>query len=321
MPSPSEKVAMNPAIKSLTLCACFCISSGLVFAQGTTCAADGGTAQGSPIACVTGEGVAIKAAADSAASSEVLPLTPEQRPATLPTVIFENGKLTIIAKNAVLGDILRIVGEKTGAAIDVPDAASERVVSQLGPGPARDVIASLLNGSHFNYVMVGNEADPNAVARVVLTSKGDHGDSPASGNNAAPTMMANGRPTFQPRTAMQRALVQPYQEMLQQQAAQQVTTPDFQQPPLPSAEEAPAPAPAPQNQAAAGEGATTPSAAPAPAGPSGTETAAIDPPSTGSGDGTPKNANAEKTPQQMLQDLYETRRQMMQQQQKPQPPQ
>ena len=46
-------------------------------------------------------------------------------------------------------------------------------MSQLGPGPAREVIAELLNGSHFNYVMIGNETDAAAVEHVILTAKGD----------------------------------------------------------------------------------------------------------------------------------------------------
>jgi hypothetical protein len=44
-------------------------------------------------------------------------------------------------------------------------------VATLGPGPARDVLATLLNGTHFNYVMLGVPGDPSAVERVVLTTK------------------------------------------------------------------------------------------------------------------------------------------------------
>lgn len=295
---------MYSVLKSLTFCACFGLCSVVAFGQGTSCAADGDNAKGSPVACVTGEGVEIKAAPTSAPQgSEVLPLTPEQRPATQPTVIFENGKLTIIANNATLGDILTIVGQKTGAVIDVPGEASERVVSQLGPGLPRDVVASLLNGSHFNYVLLGSEADVNAVSRVVLTAKSDH---PGTATNSfgGPAVATNTviRPTIQPRTALQQAIVQPYQEMLQQQAAQQIQTPDFQQPPMPSTSEAPIAS----NPAVTGEGGT-PGTGAAQSGPTGTETATIDQPA--SSDGSQK----EHTPQQMLQNLYETRRQMMQQ--------
>jgi hypothetical protein len=299
---------MNPVLKSWVLCSCFCVSSMLAVAQATTCAADGDTTQGSAIGCVTGEGVVVKAAAESVPQTpEVLPLTPEQRPAMPPTVTYLNGKLTIIAKNANLGEILRVVGDKTGAAIDVPEEANERVVSQLGPGAPRDVIAALLNGSHYNYVVLGNEADPNAVARVVLTSKSDHGASGA--NSPAAAMTVAERATIQPRTALQQAVIQPYQEMLQQQQAQPLNVPDFQQQ---AQVQAPATVePATQKEQASAGSEVAPAASVSTS--AGTETATVEPPSAT--DGADKSANGERTPQQMLQGLYETRRQMMQQQQ------
>lgn len=301
---------MSSVLKSFAFCACFGLFSIAALGQGTTCSTDADSAKGSPIACVTGEGVQVKAAATTTAepqSSDVLPLAPEQRPASRPVVIYQNGKLTIMANNATLGDILDIVGEKTGAVIDVPEAATERVVSQLGPGLPRDVIASLLNGSHFNYVVVGTETDENAVSRVVLTAKTDHADTA----NGRPGVMTAGlnRAMTQPRNALQQALAQANQVMLQEQTAQPVQTPDFQQPPVASASETPAPV----NQASTGGESSA-----APGGPTGTETAAIDQPTAN--DGTQKS-NAERTPQQVLQDLYETRRQqMMQAQPKPQQP-
>ena len=87
-----------------------------------------------------------------------------------PQVSYANGQLTIVASNSTLGDILKAVRKQTGADIDVPDA-KERVVTHLGPGPARDVIADLLNGSRFNYVMLGSPEDGNALTRVVLVAK------------------------------------------------------------------------------------------------------------------------------------------------------
>lgn len=110
------------------------------------------------------------------------PPTPEQMPSQPPIVTYENGQLAIVAPNSTLSDILHAVRTKTGASIDIPPGANERVVSSFGPGPARDVLASLLNGSHFNYVMVGTEADPTAVAQVILT--------PRTGGETAPTVQA-----------------------------------------------------------------------------------------------------------------------------------
>jgi hypothetical protein len=92
-------------------------------------------------------------------------------PAVAPEVSYEDGLLTIVAPNSTLGDILRSVRKHTSAEIEVPTTASERVVTRLGPAPAREVIAELLNGSRFNYVLLGSPQDANALTRVVLVAK------------------------------------------------------------------------------------------------------------------------------------------------------
>lgn len=99
------------------------------------------------------------------------PLSLDQTPAVPPQVSYQSGELTIIAQNSTLGDILHAVKNRTGASFDVPPAATERVVGRFGPGPAREVLATLLNGSHFNYVMLGSAQDPNAMAQLILTPK------------------------------------------------------------------------------------------------------------------------------------------------------
>jgi hypothetical protein len=87
-----------------------------------------------------------------------------------PQVSFQNNELTIVAQNSTLSDILRAIRKQTGAEIEVP-AAPERVVTRLGPGPARDVLADLLNGSRFNYVLLGSPGNEAILTRVVLVPK------------------------------------------------------------------------------------------------------------------------------------------------------
>jgi hypothetical protein len=87
-----------------------------------------------------------------------------------PQVTYENNQLTIVAPNSTLADILRAVRKQTGADIEIP-AAPERVVTHLGPGPAREVVADLLNGSRFNYVLLGSPTDQSGLTRVVLVAK------------------------------------------------------------------------------------------------------------------------------------------------------
>jgi hypothetical protein len=101
----------------------------------------------------------------------VPPMPLDAMAAVPPQVTFENNQLTINAPNSTLADILRAVRKQTGAEIEVP-AAPERVVTHLGPGPAREVLAELLNGSRFNYVLLGSPSDQTALTRVVLVAKG-----------------------------------------------------------------------------------------------------------------------------------------------------
>ena len=100
----------------------------------------------------------------------VPPMPLDAMAAVPPQVTFENNQLTIVAPNSTLADVLRAVHKQTGAEIEIP-AAPERVVTHLGPGPAREVLADLLNGSRFNYVLLGSPSDQTALTRVVLVAK------------------------------------------------------------------------------------------------------------------------------------------------------
>ena len=108
---------------------------------------------------------------------------------------YQHGLLTIVAQNSTLAAILSDVRKLTGASIDVPPNATERVVTRLGPGPVRDVLAGLLNGTKFNYVMIGSPKDPAALSALVLTAK------PADGGTTANTpvaMVEQPTPAFAP---------------------------------------------------------------------------------------------------------------------------
>jgi hypothetical protein len=87
-------------------------------------------------------------------------------------VRFQGGELTIQAQNSTLSQVLHAVQSQTGASIDIPaSAGNERVVAQIGPGQPRDVLNTLLNGSHFDYVILGVLGNPGAVQKVILTPR------------------------------------------------------------------------------------------------------------------------------------------------------
>jgi hypothetical protein len=119
------------------------------------------------------------------------PPTLEQMPSVPPQVHYSNGQLTIVAENSSLADILRAVRTQTRAEVEIPPNANERVVGHFGPGPARDVLTSLLHGSNFNYVMVGSSAHPDGVDRLILSSKSGGTPQPGAAMAAAAPAQAN----------------------------------------------------------------------------------------------------------------------------------
>ena len=94
---------------------------------------------------------------------------PPPPPKPLVTVTFENGMLRIRAEKATLAEVLFEVQRQTQAEIAIPAGAEqEQVIADLGPAPARDVLGSLLNGSPYNFIFVGNEL---SLERVILTRR------------------------------------------------------------------------------------------------------------------------------------------------------
>jgi hypothetical protein len=120
------------------------------------------------------------------------PPTLDHLPPTPPQVRFQNGQLTIDAQNSTLAQVLRAVQAKTGASIDIPGGAGgDRVATLIGPGQPRDVLNTLLNGSRFDYVILGVAGDPGAVQKVILT--------PRQAGSTATTATAQNNPTPQPQ--------------------------------------------------------------------------------------------------------------------------
>ncbi|HXE89897.1 MAG TPA: hypothetical protein VNK82_02940 [Terriglobales bacterium] len=107
-------------------------------------------------------------AAATEPAPEQRPLLPHELPPAPPQVIYRGGLLFIRAENSTLSDVLQAVGRATGARVEGPMSA-ERVSVRLGPGAPRQVLADLLTGSNFNYVIVGSPENVQAVTAVTLT--------------------------------------------------------------------------------------------------------------------------------------------------------
>jgi hypothetical protein len=125
----------------------------------------------------TGVGAALLPMADAVAAAPTGTTGAGQH---APTVTYRDGQLTIDVENLTLAAVLKLIAEKIGAVIDVPPGSGqERIFEHAGPGRADDVLAQLLNGSHFNFIMVNSPQDPNAVAQVLLSVE-QQGASPAA---------------------------------------------------------------------------------------------------------------------------------------------
>jgi hypothetical protein len=117
-------------------------------------------------------------------------------PPTPPRVSYQNGLLTIDAKNSTLSQVLRMVQAQTGASLEMPSsAASERVMMQVGPGRPRDVLNTVLDGSKFNYIILGMADNPGGVQKVILTTRQN---TPTIVNTAKNNAPGQAQPQYQP---------------------------------------------------------------------------------------------------------------------------
>ena len=109
---------------------------------------------------------------------------PAPAPAPVPApaplqVSYRNGLLGIRANKATLSEVLFAVQQRTGADIAIPAGSEqERVVTDIAPAPAPEVLARLLNGSSFNFLILSAPDDPGKLDRVILSVRADVGSAP-----------------------------------------------------------------------------------------------------------------------------------------------
>lgn len=85
------------------------------------------------------------------------------------SVVWDSHGLLIQASNSSLDQILKEVALKTGATVDGM-GADERIFGTYGPGPARDVLTELLDGSGYNILLVG-DLGQGTPRRIVLSGR------------------------------------------------------------------------------------------------------------------------------------------------------
>ena len=96
----------------------------------------------------------------------------EQQLVAPPQVTYEDGRLTIIAENSLLSEVMKALHATLGADIDLPaGVADQHIWVHLGPGPARRVVRDLLDGTEFNYVIQASQTDADGILSVLLTQR------------------------------------------------------------------------------------------------------------------------------------------------------
>jgi hypothetical protein len=117
---------------------------------------------------------------------------PTNDPPSAASVVYDSHGLLIVASNSSLAQILKDVSTDTGAKVEGlgtdPRMTDQRIFGTYGPGPARDVLSQLLDGSGYNILMVGDRGQ-GTPRRIVLSAQG--GSAPQNTANNAPTPASN----------------------------------------------------------------------------------------------------------------------------------
>ena len=117
------------------------------------------------------------------------------------TVVWDSHGLFIQASNSSLDQILRDIALKTGAKVEGM-GEDERVFGTYGPGPARDVLTQLLDGSGYNILLVG-DLGQGTPRRIVLSGHPVPGHAsgnanPGAANNDAENEQEGEQPEINP---------------------------------------------------------------------------------------------------------------------------
>jgi hypothetical protein len=105
-------------------------------------------------------------------TTRVEPIPVDAAPQPLLDVTFRDGLLGIRANKVTLSEVLFAVQQRTGAQVAIAAGAEqEQVVADIAPAPAPEVLARLLNGSKFNFLILSAANDPQRLDRVILTPR------------------------------------------------------------------------------------------------------------------------------------------------------
>lgn len=132
------------------------------------------------------------------------PTPPADQPPAPANIQFRQGLLSIHAQNSSLTAILNQVSRQTGLVVEGL-GQDKRIYGQYGPGTVSATLTTLLDGSGYNYVLLGGGTN-GSPAKLILTPTGSAPGSaipaatsnqpftPAAGPNSEPTMVNPSEP-------------------------------------------------------------------------------------------------------------------------------
>jgi hypothetical protein len=97
------------------------------------------------------------------------PIWPANQPPNQAKVSWDSRGLEIEASNSSLNQILHQVAADTGAKFEGL-SQDQRIFGSYGPGPGREVLLKLFDGSGYNVLMIGGR-DADAPLEIVLSAK------------------------------------------------------------------------------------------------------------------------------------------------------
>jgi hypothetical protein len=170
-------------------------------------------------------------------------------PAQPAKITLAAGKLTVMADNSSLSEILHQVSAAGGMKIDglvTGGSGDPRIFGSYGPAAPRDVLSDLLNGSGYNVLMLGETTAglPRELALTARTAGGVPNPPPNAARNdendveVAPTQYPEEQepippPPMQPggpnRVRTPQEMLQELQKMHDQQQQQQQQQPQQQE--------------------------------------------------------------------------------------------
>ena len=202
-----------------------------------------------------------------------------------PNISFTDGQLTVTANNSTVQDVINGIHSATGTKFVVQGGPTqERLFGRFGPGSVSLVLAQILKGSNFGYILISDPEKPALVQTAMLM--------PAAAASAPAQQVVQQNPNGQ---------------QFQQQPAQEI-------PPDQAAEdETPAPEPSPEVPPQGGQ-----QQFPVQINNGQYPQANVN---QGNQQANPNDPNQPKTPEQLLQELQRLQQMRIQQQQQQQQPQ